>query len=83
MGVLEIIVETSLGIIRRRSVNFAVGINATEAFGDFFWIGLFEQQPVQADAGMALGILSDKISDILRKLDLAEPVGLVKRTDLR
>src|SRR5207245_2734249 len=78
LGILEIFTEAALRIVRCGLVDFAVGVNSAQAFGDFLGIGFFEKEPVEPDASVALGILLDEIGHILGKFYLAEPVALVK-----
>ena len=58
-----------------RLENLPVRINPAGAFGNFIRIGGFEQQPVQADAGVALGILREELSEVSRKFHLGEPAA--------
>src|SRR5215471_8640661 len=83
LRVLEVIVETFLRIVRRRSIDLAVGIDSPETLGDFLWISLFQQQAIEANARVALRILFDKIGDVFGELDLTEAVGFVEGSDFR
>ena len=83
LHIFHIILEASLRILRARDVNFPIRINSAEAFGNFVRIGGFEQQPVQADAGVALGILGDKLLKVIRKFHLGEPVRVINRPGLK
>ena len=79
----EVLAKAFLRVIRRRRIDFAVRINATQAASDFFRVRFFQQQTIKADASMALQVLLDEIGDVFRELYVGEPVGFVEGTDLR
>jgi len=61
-------------------VDFAVGVNSAQTFGDFLGIGLFEKEPIEPDASVALGILFDEIGKVFGNFYLAETIAFIKGT---
>ena len=62
-------------------VNLAIRVEAAQASGDLPRISRFEQQPVQADAGIAPWVLLDEVGQVLGKLHLLEALRFIERAD--
>src|SRR5439155_21880748 len=79
VGVRKVLGEALLRIVVAGAENFEIGIDAALAFGDVLRERLFEQNPVQPNAGVAAGILLDETLRARRELDAGEPIGFVER----
>ena len=79
LGVRQVFLEATLGVFVGCAEDFEVGVDAAEALGQFFGIGLLDQNPVEPDARVTAGILLDETFGEGRELHAGEAVRFVER----
>lgn len=70
----SVFLDSALLILDGGRVDLAVGIEAAGTFRDVIGVGGFEKEAIEADAGVALGILTEEIGETIGKGNVSEAV---------